>query len=252
MRFLKKAGLEVHVGILKEKCLSLNDAYNKFITTNIPFVIAKVAVTLDGKIATQNGDSKWITNAACREYVHRLRSSVDAVMIGGGTVRRDDPRLTVRLENFRGRQPIAIVVDDCLKISRDSRVFKTRNRRVIACTTVKATKSRIRQAEKSGVEIIRCRSNSNGLVFLPHMLSLLGKAGVTSILLEGGGSLFADFMRRGLLDKLVVCISPKLIGAGGMDFLPGISIGRMKDAIGIGHVEIKTINDNVVIEGNMR
>lgn len=252
VKLLKRAGIKVVVGILEKSCRSINESYNKYIVNGIPFVTAKVAMSLDGKIATGKGDSRWITNDECREYVHRLRGRVDAVMVGGGTVRKDDPRLNVRIKGWRGIQPGVVVVDDTLDIPRKSRVVSKRRGRGVFATTNRSTAIRRRWIEKKGHDVILCRAVGNGMVFLPHMLRELGKRGITSVLLEGGGELFADFMRRGLIDRLVVCLAPKLIGGGGRDFLPGISIDRVKNAFALRNVNIQTFGDNVVIDGSLR
>lgn len=252
IRFLKKAGIEVHTGILKEKCQTLNDAYNKSIMTGLPLVTAKVALSLDGKIATHCGDSKWITNASCRQYVHRLRSTVDGIIVGGGTVRSDDPRLNVRLKGWHGRQPKSIIIDESLAIPRKSKVFRRAHGDSIFFTTSKAPKTRVDWIRSHGFDVIPCRPTSRGLVSLQNVLTKLGGMGMSSILLEGGGQLFTDFMKRKLVDRLIVCISPKLIGGEGKDFLPGISIGKVSDAFELNNVDIKTFGDNVVIEGRLK
>ncbi|MFH0800324.1 MAG: RibD family protein, partial [Pseudomonadota bacterium] len=203
----------------------------------------------DGKIATSSGDSRWITNEACRLYVHRLRGQVDAVMVGSGTVRRDDPRLDVRIKGWSGINPKAVVIDEALDLPRSSRVFKRPRGDSIFFTTVRAPAFRRRWIEKRGHLVVVCRATGDGRVFLPQVLTELGKMGITSVLLEGGGCLFSDFFKRRLVDRLVACIAPKLIGGRGMDFLPGIEIRRMKDAIDLDGASIQQFGDNVVVEG---
>jgi len=249
---LKKSGIKVVNGILEKSCRGMNEPYNKYIVSGIPFVTAKVAMSLDGKIATSNGDSKWITNADCREHVHHMRGCVDAVMVGGGTIRKDDPRLNVRIRGWRGVQPRAIVVDGTLKLPGKLRIFKRKRGCSIFVATCGSTANRRRSIERQGHEVLVCRSTGSGRVFLPHMLRELGKKEIMSVLLEGGGELFADFMKRGLVDRLVVCLAPKLIGGSGKDFLPGISVGRMKDVLKLKKVSVQTFGDNVIVEGNMR
>ncbi len=249
---LKKSGIKVATGILQDNCRSINEPYNKHIVSGIPYVTAKVAMTLDGKIATKSGDSKWITNGECRKFVHRVRGHVDAVMVGGGTVRKDDPRLNVRIKGWRGRQPLAIVVDESLNLPRKSKIFKRARGKSLFATTVHASKSRSNWISKNGFELIQCRSTGDGNVFLPHLLNQLGEMGITSILLEGGGELFSDFMKRDLIDKLIVCFAPKLVGGNGKDFLPGISIEKMKNAFELRNIHFQTVGDNFILEGSLR
>ena len=252
VRALKRSRVKVVEGVLKESCRKINEAYNKFIVSGMPFVTAKVALTLDGKLATASGDSRWITNGQTREHVHKLRTRVDAVVVGGGTVRRDDPRLTVRLGGFSGVQPKAVMVDERLGIPRSSRLIRRRKGELITVTTDAAPTARRRWIERSGHKVIICRCQRNGRVHLTHMLQELGSLGITSILLEGGGELFADFFRQGLVDHVVVYVAPKLIGGAGKDLLPGISIRWMKDAESLKDVRVQIFGDNVLFEGDLR
>lgn len=247
IKMLKKYGIKVEEGILGKECKSINEVYNKYIVSGIPHVIVKAALSLDGKIATSKGESKWITNDACRQYVHELRSRVDAVTVGSGTVRTDNPRLDVR--GVHGKNPYAVIVDEKLSLSKSANVFKRKKGETIVLTTVAASKEMLRFIENKGHKVIVCRADSKGLVFLPHALDKLGKLGITSILVEGGGKLFADFFRRNLIDKFVMCLAPKIIGGCGMDFLPKINIPRMKNVKSFSDVSIKIFGDNVVVEG---
>ena len=248
IRALKRAGVIVVEGVLKESCRLMNEPYNKFIKSGVPYVVAKVALSLDGKIAAASGESKWISNELCRAYVHRLRGQADAVMVGANTVLNDDPRLTVRLPGRR-RQPLAVVVDETLRIRRNARLAKRAGGELIMATTSRASKTMRRFLEKRGHSIILCRATPDGRVFLPHLLKELGKIGVTSILLEGGGELFADFFRRGMVDRVVCCLAPKLIGGGGKDFLPGLSAPDIGSARALDGCTIEIMGDNVIIDG---
>lgn len=249
IRALRAHGIHVVEGVLKDSCRKINEAYNKFIANGVPHVTAKVALSLDGKMATGDGDSKWITNEECRLHVHKLRGQVDAVMVGGNTARRDNPRLDVRIKKWHGVQPKAIVIDGALKFPRSLHLFKRARGQTIILTTSRASGAMKRFLEKKGCIVIVCRSTSDGRVFLPHALKKLGELGITSILIEGGGQLFADFFGRNLVDRAVVCIAPKLIGGGGLDFLPGISIKKISEAIKLRDVQTQTLGDNVVVEG---
>jgi len=249
IRLLKKAGIEVKTGLEANRCRDINEAYNKFMASGIPFVTAKVALTLDGKIATASGSSKWITNARCRGFVHELRAGSDAVLIGGGTIRSDDPRLTARARGLRGRSPVAVVVDETLDIPRDAQILKRRAGDLIFVTTRRAKAASIGRIESLGHEVVVLRENREGLVEVGELLRLLGSRGVVSLLLEGGGRTFASFARERMIDRLVACIAPKLVGGRGLDFLPGIETDSIDEAVRVSGVKFTSFGDNAVIEG---
>jgi diaminohydroxyphosphoribosylaminopyrimidine deaminase/5-amino-6-(5-phosphoribosylamino)uracil reductase len=249
IKALRKSGVEVKVGTLREECRSINEAYNKFAMSGMPFVTAKAALTLDGKIATASGSSKWITNAKCREFVHTLRAQSDAVLVGGGTIRKDDPRLTARTKGSRGKDPVAVVVDESLDIPRGARIFERRAGELVFITTERAEDWRIKRIESLGYEVIVLKSNRQGMVDAAAVLKVLGERGVVSVLVEGGGHTFASFARGRAIDRIVACIAPKLVGGEGLDFLPGVKTATIDDAVTITGVNFKSFGDNAVIEG---
>lgn len=251
IRWLKKSGVEVIEGVLEKSCVEINASYNKFIQTGIPFVTAKAALSLDGKIAALDKSSRWITNKQCREYVHKLRAEADAVMVGAGTARNDNPGLDVRLRNWSGYSPKAVVVDEKLALPRTLRIFKRPEGQLIVATTARSPLARRKRIESLGQKVIICRENPEGKVDIKSMLEELGGIGITSVLLEGGGRLFADFFKRRFIDRFVACISPKFVGGCGFDLFPGVAIGRIENAVGLTNVMIKTFGDNVVIEGEV-
>lgn len=250
IKILKSGGIKVAEGVLKKECADINRAYNKWVASGIPYVTMKVALSLDGKIGMQSGESKWITNEMCRGYVHSLRSSHDAVLVGSGTAYLDNPKLTVR---FPGKSlpKLAIVLDEKLILQKKSNLFKRKPGSLIVATTSRAPSSKVVELKKRGHDVLLCRATAEGLVFLPHLLGKLGAMGITSVLVEGGGKVFSDFLRRNLADRLVVCIAPKIIGGKGRDWLPLYSVEKLKDALNLCDVGIKTFGDNVVIEGNL-
>ena len=249
IRALRSDGIRVIDGVQGPSCREINRAYNRFIASGMPYVTAKVALTLDGKIAAVGGDARWISNAACRRYVHELRGNVDAIMIGGGTVRADDPRLTVRLAGWHGIQPRIVIIDAALDIPRKAKVMRRPAGSLIFVTTNRAPLSRLRWISRKGYGVIVCRATKDGRVFLPQALREVARQGITSVLLEGGGRLFADAISRGLVSRLVACIAPKLLGGCALDFLPGVTIRRVRDAIELSETSIKNFGDNVVVEG---
>lgn len=179
---LRKSGLDVNVRVLEKECRRLNEAFCKYILKKEPFVLLKVAATLDGKIATRSGDSKWISGEASRRFVHKLRDQVDGVLVGIGTVLRDDPLLTARVKE--GREPYRIVLDSRLKISEKAKVFEHSPSEVILATTGSAPQDKIERLEKRGVRVLVIDSRE-GRVNLRSCLCKLGEMGVMNLLVEG-------------------------------------------------------------------
>jgi diaminohydroxyphosphoribosylaminopyrimidine deaminase / 5-amino-6-(5-phosphoribosylamino)uracil reductase len=218
VRRLRKAGIKVRTGVLEGECRRLNEAFFKFIRTRTPFITVKVAQTLDGKIATRNGDSKWISHEKSRHVVHRLRRDTDAVLVGVQTVIRDDPELTVR--DGRGRRagalsPKRIVLDSRLRIPDDARLLKLDDpERTILAATAGAPAARRERLEAMGVRVWTLRRDRKGRVSVRDLLKKMAEDEITSVLVEGGADVFTSFMKSGEVDRLVVFTSPKLFGDG--------------------------------------
>ncbi|MGB9630123.1 MAG: bifunctional diaminohydroxyphosphoribosylaminopyrimidine deaminase/5-amino-6-(5-phosphoribosylamino)uracil reductase RibD, partial [Thermodesulfobacteriota bacterium] len=180
---LKNAGIEVTLGILEKDSQRLNEAFTKYIQTKEPFVILKVASTLDGKIATRSGDSKWISGELSRRWVHRLRNQVDGVVVGIGTILKDDPLLTSRIRG--GRDPYRIILDSRLRIPEEARVLKENPAKTILAITELASDEKLARLEGRGVRILRFDSEEERVPLRP-LLTRLGEMGMMSILVEGG------------------------------------------------------------------
>jgi len=209
---LRQAGIEVSVGCLGEEAERLNEIYVHWVRTGRPFVIMKAAMTLDGKIATANGQSKWISGEEARRQVHRLRSQVDAVMVGIGTVLQDDPELTARLVDRHARQPLRVILDSRLRIPLRARVLsQARQAGVLIATTRHAPPSRIAALKQRGAEVLILPAE-HGNVSLKACLTTLGRQGITSLLLEGGSEVNATALRSGLLNRLQLYVAPALLG----------------------------------------
>ena len=244
---LKSAGIDFEVGILKKECQRLNEAFCKYILKKEPFVILKAAVTLDGKIATRNGDSKWISGETSRRFVHKLRDQVDGVLVGIGTVLKDDPLLTARVRG--GRDPCRIVLDSGLKISEEARVIGNPPSKAIIVVTELAPRDRIERLEKRGVQILIVDSR-DGRVNLRSCLSRLGEMGIMSLLVEGGSRINGSFLDEGLIDKLFLFLCPKLIGD---HQAPGIFGGRgvshLQEAIALKEIKTRKMGEDILLEG---
>jgi len=247
IEILRRAGLDVEVGVLEKECRRLNEAFCKYILKKEPFVILKAAATLDGKIAGRNGDSKWISGETSRRFVHKLRNQVDGVLVGIGTVLRDDPLLTARIRG--GRDPYRIVLDSRLKISEEARVIGTSPSRTIIVATELAPRDRIERLEKKGVQILIVDSKE-GRVNLRSCLSKLGEIGMMSLLVEGGSQVNGSFLDERLIDKFLLFLSSKLIGD---QRAPGIFGGRgasnLREAIPLKEIKAKRIGEDILLEG---
>jgi len=247
IEMLKKAGLDVEVGILEKECQRLNEAFCKYILEKEPFVILKVAATLDGKLATRNGDSKWISGEASRRFVHKLRDQVDGVLVGIGTILKDDPQLTARIKG--GRNPCRIVLDSRLKIPEEAKVIGTSPSKAIIATTEFAPKDKIEKLEKRGVQILILDSQE-GKINLKSCLSKLGEIGMMSLLVEGGSQINGSFLDEGLIDKLLLFLSPKVIGDHqALGIFGGRGVSSLDEAVALKGMKIRRVGEDILLEG---
>lgn len=246
---LREAGIEVVCGVEEEALREQNRVFLKYISTKLPWVAMKTAMTLDGKIATRTGDSKWITGAEARAYVHELRHRFMAILVGIGTAVADDPLLNCRIESRGVRQPIRVVVDSNARLSLDSQLVKTAGEyRTIVAHTCFAPEERVKALREIGVEMLLCKEKE-GLVDVRNLLELLGQSGIDSILLEGGGSLNYTFLSEGLADELYAFIAPKIVG--GMNAktpVEGAGMEKMADAINLELENVLNIGHDVLLK----
>ena len=241
---LKFRGIKTKIGILEKDAKRLNEIYLKYMKTKRPFVILKVAMSVDGKIATSTGDSKYITSEEARAYVHQLRSEVDAVMIGLNTVLRDNPKLTPRL--FTGKDPIKIVVDSKLKIPKNCNLMKEPAKLIIAATNM-ASKNDINKLHQKGINVIITKSKK-GMVDLDELMKHLGKSEITSIMIEGGSQLNSSAIKSGIVDKILIFTAPKIIG-NGIGAIGSLGIKKIDKAINLKNPITKKIGKDLLIEG---
>jgi len=234
---LLDAGVDVEVGLCEKKAIELNEIYNKFITTGEPFVILKVATTLDGRIATETHESKWITDEVGRRYVHELRSWVDAVLVGINTISTDDPLLTTRLA--KGKNPKRIVLDSDFRIPADARVLGD------GCVIATASS----QEREINAEVWRLSKDKTGRVDIKALLKEAGKRSITSILVEGGRDVYTSFLRNKLVDKFYIFIGTKIFGDNGIPFVGNLGIQSLKNAINMECTRVKRIGRDVLITG---
>ena len=242
---LREAGILVETGLFEEECRRLNEPFIKHVTTGRPFVVLKTAMTLDGKIATGNGDSQWITNDRSRHYVHKLRGMLDAVMVGAGTVAADDPLLTCRIG--RGKNPVRVIVDSTLRTPLHARVVTDRSAETIITTIPAADDDKAAALRAAGCEVVACGASENR-VDLEDMLVLLGKRGIQSVLLEGGGTLAGEALRRNLIDKFLFFYAPKLVAGMGKGPFAGEGVRMMADAVSLKQATVSRFGCDILVE----
>lgn len=250
---IQDAGVEVVTGVEVDKIKELNKVFLKYIKTKRPYVLLKTAMTLDGKIASYTGDSKWITNEKSRKLVHKLRSEMMGIVAGIGTVNADDPMLNCRLDCQQSiHQPIRIIVDSKASISLNSQIVKTSCEcRTIIAHTNSAPQENIEKLNSLNVETLLCEEK-DGHVDINDLMNKLGQKGIDSLLLEGGSCLNAAFLQAGCVDEVYAFIAPKIIG-GTQSKSPigGQGIELMKDAITFDKVEIEQIENDILIKCKM-
>jgi diaminohydroxyphosphoribosylaminopyrimidine deaminase/5-amino-6-(5-phosphoribosylamino)uracil reductase len=211
IRRIRAAGARVDVGVLGAECDRANEEWFKFITRKVPWVVLKAAVTLDGKLATKSGDSRWVTGPFARARVHELRDRLDAVLVGIGTVLADDPRLTARGPGQR--DPVRIVVDSQARLPPGSRLLRQRSTaETIIAVSLAAPPARIRALERQGATILRCRHDRQGRIVLRDLLRRIAGQGLTTVLVEGGARIHGSFLRQRLWDELFLFFAPKVLG----------------------------------------
>ena len=246
IEILRKAGIDIQIGLLEAEAKELNLGFIKRVTTGLPFVLWKAAMTLDGKIATRTGDSKWVTCECARKEVHRLRCRCDAVMVGIGTVLADDPELTVR--GIRGAvNPMRIVVDSRASTPPNAKVLNSDATTIIA-TLRDISDDRMDALWNAGARVLGIR-DVDGRVDLRYLMGELAKMGVNNVLLEGGGELAASMLDAGLVDRGIIFLAPKI--AGGRDAktpVEGKGIELMSQALNVSKPKVRRFGDDLALE----
>lgn len=250
---LRRAGIQVTRGVLEQEARQLNGPFEKMMTQRLPLVVAKVGQSLDGKIATSSGESRWITSPEARRFGHRLRRDADAVLVGVNTVLRDDPLLTVRAIRGHPDRPIKVIVDSRLRMPLTARCFSTQSPApTIIVTTDGAAASKRRAIERRGAEVWVLSPSSQGRVPLRRLCRRLAQRGIQSLLIEGGAEVLAGAFAERLVDRAVWCISPILIG--GRDApgsIGGQGVRRLNQAIRLEDVKIYQVGPDLCVEGRV-
>ena len=246
---LRRAGIKVRSGLCQEESSQLIEAFAKFITERRPLVTLKLAATLDGKIATPSGDARWISGERSRARVHRWRNEMDAVLVGAGTVRADDPLLTCRMAG--GRNPYRLVLDSRLRISPSASLLRLPDAdKTIIATTHRAPLSKVRALEKLGVVVWRLASRNDRVAWLPLLRKLAG-LGVVTLLIEGGAEVAASALKNKVVDKLELFYAPKLVGGDGRAMLGPLGIGKMAQAMALRRFDMRRSGEDLWLSGNL-
>jgi diaminohydroxyphosphoribosylaminopyrimidine deaminase/5-amino-6-(5-phosphoribosylamino)uracil reductase len=251
VRRLKRAGVEVVTGVLRQEADALNRPFFKAITTGLPLVTLKAAVTLDGKLATASGDSRWVTGEAARLWVHGLRDRVDAILVGANTVRLDDPQLTTRLPGGAGRDPVRVVVDSRLSLKATHRVFTQRSAaRTILATLEDAEGRRARRLAALGVEVWQVPARGEQ-VDMRALLTRLARAGLNHVLVEGGAQVHGALLRERLADDLALFLAPKLVGASGLSWVGDLGVQAMGEALPLSDLRVEVIGTDLLVQARL-
>jgi diaminohydroxyphosphoribosylaminopyrimidine deaminase/5-amino-6-(5-phosphoribosylamino)uracil reductase len=251
MRRLNERDIKTHVGMCQREAYEINEAYIKHITTGLPFVVAKFAMSLDGKIATKTGDSKWITNEEARNYAHAMRYTVDAIMVGVNTVLADNPRLTARGCGGKGgigkKQPLRVIVDSKGKVPLSAHIFEPPGK-VLLAVAAPFDSAKKERFVKAGAEVLELPAKG-GSVDIRELLKLLGKREIVTVFVEGGGGLIGSLFDHHLVDKVLAFISPIIIGGREAVSVGGNGVDNIAEAMRLKRVDIRTFGDDILICG---
>lgn len=249
-KILEDAGIHVEYGFLQDELRKQNEVFFKWIEHKKPFIVLKAAMTLDGKIATATGQSKWITNETSRAYGYKLRDIYDGIMVGINTVIEDNPMLTARVDG--GKNPIRIVVDSSLRIDINANVVQDKSAKTIIATTDKADKDKILKLQAQDVDVIVVDKDENDKVDIEKLLDILGQKNICSILVEGGATLSGSFVAKKLVDKVYFFIAPKIVGGKEAKTpVAGTGILNLQEALELKDIQIEKLEEDILIIGRV-
>jgi diaminohydroxyphosphoribosylaminopyrimidine deaminase/5-amino-6-(5-phosphoribosylamino)uracil reductase len=252
LKILAGAGIEVRSGIGSAAITKMNEAFLKYIVTGLPFCVLKTAMTLDGKIATVENASRWISGEDSRKCVHELRQENSAVMVGINTVLYDDPLLNTRRIHKKNRDPLKIIVDTTGRIPLESKVLQINPQLTILATSDKIDPAKKRDLERMGAQVLICPLKE-GKVDLGYLMFSLGRMGIDSVMLEGGSSIAFSALMEGIVDKVISFIAPKIIGgAAAPSPVGGTGLPQMDEAIAVDNWNYKKLGSDILIEGYIR
>ncbi|QSQ14617.1 bifunctional diaminohydroxyphosphoribosylaminopyrimidine deaminase/5-amino-6-(5-phosphoribosylamino)uracil reductase RibD [Myxococcus landrumensis] len=245
---MRRAGVKVVTGVLQAEADKLNRPFFKAIATGLPWVTLKAAATLDGKLATATGDSRWVTGEKAREWVHRLRDSVDVILVGANTVRQDDPKLTTRLPGGKGKDALRVVVDSHLRLSPRYSVFSQKSSaRTIIATLEDPEGRKARRFLAQGVEVWQLRAKADR-VDLKALLRKLARSGLNHVLVEGGAEMYGSFLREHLADELALFLAPKLLGREGLSWAGDLGVKEMTQALSVKDLTFEQHGQDILLQ----
>jgi diaminohydroxyphosphoribosylaminopyrimidine deaminase/5-amino-6-(5-phosphoribosylamino)uracil reductase len=244
VQILQDHGIEVVQGVLEDEARALNEVYFYYTRTGRPFITVKYAQSLDGRIATSRGDSRWISSEASRRFAHRLRAQHDAIMVGIGTVWADNPQLTVR--SVKGRNPLRIVLDSRLRIPLNAQVLQGEAKTLIVTTDAHAIK-KVHTIQKEGKEVLLVQRDTKGWVNLQSLMQVLAERGISSILVEGGGEVITSLLKGGLVNRLVVITAPLIVGKG-IAGIGELGITELNQAIRPSSYKVSRVGEDVIFD----
>ena len=246
-RQLRRAGIKVRAGVLEKECRYLIEGFAKYITRGMPFVTLKLAATLDGRIAAANGDARWISGEKSRNRVHRLRNEVDAVLVGLGTVKADDPLLTCRTAH--GRNPWRVVLDSRLKIPLSAKILRLPDAdKTIIATGTDAPPAKVRALEALGVRVWRLPIKRHQVSW-PALLKELARQGIVSVMIEGGGVTAASALKEKVIDKLMIFYAPKILGGDALPMIAALGLRRVKGAVAVKDLQVEKSDGDLMVTG---
>lgn len=246
---LRRSGIDVRAGLLEKSAARLNEYFIKFSTRGGPFVLLKAGMTLDGRIATARGESRWITSQAARQFGQKLRRGVDAILAGSGTILQDDPYLSYRLAARRARPLVKVVLDTQLRTPLDANVLRQQGGESCLIFCSAAAPSGRRQAlEAKGATVLPVRS-CDGLLDLEAVLQELAGRQILSVLVEGGAAVHWSFIERRLADKILCLVAPKILGGSAIPVVAGQGFERLADAVQLRDLRARKLGEELVVEG---
>jgi diaminohydroxyphosphoribosylaminopyrimidine deaminase/5-amino-6-(5-phosphoribosylamino)uracil reductase len=246
---LKQNGIETVVGVLEGQCRLLNESYIKHRSTGIPFITMKFAQTLDGRIAAADGSSRWVASPESLKLAHKLRARHDVIIAGVNNVIIDNPELTLRL--VRGKSPTRVILDSKLRIPLDAKVLLDQEKaRTIIATTPAADDDKMATLRDRGIEVMTVATDLQGGVDIARLMAMLGARDIASVLVEGGSRVFTSFLRKGLVDRLVAIIAPKILGTG-LGTIGDLNLQNINQALKLTFEKTYRMGDDIVVESRV-
>ena len=252
IRILKAAGIKVSAGLMKKDCEKLNEVFVKVMKTGMPFVTVKTAMSLDGKIATREGDSQWISGVKSRDFVHELRNQNDAILVGTNTILKDNPQLTCRLKKKRGMHPARIILDRRNRIPLTAKVFaNSKAHRVVYVSGSKLSTKREQLLKTKKIEVLKVKTLKSGFD-LKQLMKLLAQKELNSILIEGGGEINSSAFEAGIVNRIFAFISPILVGGQQAPSpIGGEGVAKITKAMRLDNMKVILIGDDLMVEAEI-